>query len=98
MMAPNDRSGSGGEDDDLGALIYRESQLRKAEATSIAAESKKTSSCASPRRKSTRKKRTVVKRDSIVAKTKARNAATKRKRQSSIGKELTQKKFDRGGI
>jgi hypothetical protein len=33
-----------------------------------------------------------------VAKTKARNAATKRKRQSSIGKELTQKKFDRGGI
>ena len=50
-------------EEDLGVLIYRESQLRKAEAAAaIAAESKKTSSCASPRRTTSTRKRTVVKR------------------------------------
>jgi hypothetical protein len=92
MMATTD---GGGEEDDLGVLIYRESQLRKAEAEAIAAESKKTLSCASPRRTtSTRKKRTVVKRESIVAKAKVKDTLTKRKRQSSTEKELTQKKYD----
>ena len=77
----------------MGVLIFRESQHRKAEAAAIAAESKKSSLFASPRRTSTRK-RTVVKRDSIVAKLKARNASTKRKTQPSKETKLTQQKFD----
>ena len=42
VVAPNDS----GEEDDLGALIYRESQLRKVEAAA-AAESKKASTASS---------------------------------------------------
>ena len=45
-----------GEEDDVGALIYREIQLRKAEAAAAAAASKKTSSSASVRRASTPKR------------------------------------------
>jgi len=44
MVAPSD---GGEDDDDIGALIYRESQLRKAEAAAAAAQSKKTSSASS---------------------------------------------------
>ena len=49
MVAPND---SREDDDDVGALIYRESQLRKAEAEAVAAESKKTSSASTHHRTS----------------------------------------------
>jgi len=52
VAAPNH---SEGEKDDLGALIYRECQLRKAEAAAAAAESKKKSTVSpSTRRTSTR--------------------------------------------
>jgi len=44
MVASNE---SREDDDDVGALIYRESQLRKAEAAAAAAERKKTSSASS---------------------------------------------------
>jgi hypothetical protein len=57
-VAPNNISG-GGEEDDLGVLIYKESQLRKAEAAAIAVESKKTSTASTHRRTSTRKRSPV---------------------------------------
>ena len=41
---------SGEEEEDLGALIYRESQLRKAEAAAIAIESKNTRTASTHRR------------------------------------------------
>ena len=53
VVAPNDR-----EEDDLGVLIYRGSQLRKAEAA-IAAESKKKSTVSAATRTSTRKNNTT---------------------------------------
>ena len=56
MASPNDS----GDDDDVGALIYRESQLRKAEAAAAAAESKKTSSAASSRNRTSARKRLPV--------------------------------------
>jgi len=49
VVAPNDN-----EDDDIGVLIYREFQLRKAEAA--AAAERKTKSTASTRRTSSRKR------------------------------------------
>jgi hypothetical protein len=55
VVAPNE---SGEDDEDMGVLIYRESQLRKAEALA-AAESEKKSTASSRRRTSTRKRSPV---------------------------------------
>ena len=53
----NMAANNSGEEDDLGVLIYRESQLRKAEAAIAAESKKKTSSASTHHRTSTRKKR-----------------------------------------
>jgi len=69
----------GEEKDDLAALIYRESQLRKAEkAAAAAAKSKKSSSASSRRRTSTRK-RPASHIDGKLTKDATRNTSSKRK-------------------
>eukprot|EP00986_Skeletonema_menzelii_P018120 scaffold25189_cov63-Skeletonema_menzelii.AAC.1 len=61
MVTPNDTAV---EEDDVGALIYREIQLRKAEAAAaaavVAAERKNTSTASTHRRTSTRKRSPVT--------------------------------------
>jgi hypothetical protein len=54
IIAPND--GIAAEDDDVGVLVYRESQLRKIEAAVAAAESKKTSALSHHQTSTTRKR------------------------------------------
>ena len=58
VVAPN----NSGEEDDLGALIYRESQLRKVEAAA-AAESKKASTASSTHHRTSTRKISHVKPD-----------------------------------
>jgi hypothetical protein len=89
VVAPKD---SGGEDDDLGILIYRESQPRKAEAA--AAESKNKLSIASTRRTSTRKRTAVNHDDKSMKTTKTNLPSKKMKRHSSKQTETTEKKVD----
>ncbi len=78
-------------EDDVGALIYREVQLRKAEAAAAAAnESKKTSSASAHRRTSTRKRSPVISRNKSLPSSKY-NGTSKRKRKSTSEKDLSGK-------
>eukprot|EP00985_Skeletonema_marinoi_P031429 scaffold37690_cov128-Skeletonema_marinoi.AAC.7 len=92
MAAPNDS----GEDDDVCVLIYRESQLRKAEAAAAAAKSKNTSSASSHRRTSTRK-RTQVNNQGEQPSTglKFKGSSKGRKRKSSFKEDRPRKKVTR---
>ena len=79
-MAPTNKRTEKDGDDDVAALIYRESQLRKAEAAVAASEKKMTSSDASTHhRRSTRKKIQVASRQNTST---VIRKSLKRKRQS----------------
>ena len=82
--APPDDNGEY-DDDDVGALIYRESQLRKAEAAAAATETKETSKIASSRHRTLARKRAPFQNqgeESLYGP--QRSGATKRKRDSSL--------------
>ena len=87
--SPND--GDKDDEDDVGALIYREVQLRKAEAAAAAAESKKTSSASTRRRTLTRKRSPVTNKVDTSSPSPKRKRASKRKRGSSLGEDLSGK-------
>ena len=74
VVAPNNS-----EEEDMGVLIYREIQLRKAEAAAIAAESKKKSTVSAATRTSTRKRTVVNRDDNTTKRTTTRNGSPKRK-------------------
>ena len=86
-MANND----GEEVDDLGALIYREIQLRKAEAAAAVAEKKKTST-ASTHRNSTRKRLPFEHDDKPLPTPKRNDATNRRKREAPMGNDRPKKK------
>jgi hypothetical protein len=88
----NMAANNSGEEDDLGVLIYRESQLRKAEAAIAAESKKKTSSASTHHRTSTRKKRSPVNMNKQGEK--LRNGASKRKRESPSEEDRPREKGD----
>ena len=81
----------GEEDDDLGALIYREIQLRKAEAAAAAAEKKKTSTASTHHLTSTRKRLPVEHDDKPLPSPKRNDATKRRKREASLGNDRPKK-------
>ncbi len=87
--APNDTTGE--DDDDVGVLIYREVQLRKAES---AAESKNTSTASTHRRTSTRKRTPVQDQngESLPSSQQQTGASKRRKRESSVEEVRPKKK------
>ena len=72
-------------EEDVGALIYREVQLRKAEAAAAAAKSKKTSTASTHRRTSTRKRSSVKnqKEGPLINSRERKGTSKKRKRVAS---------------
>ena len=78
MVAPNN---GGGEEEDVGALIYRESQLRKAEA---ATEIKKISTASTKLRTSTRIRSLSTNHHMKSLSRPQRKSPSKRKRESSL--------------
>lgn len=70
------------EEDDVGALIYRESQLRKAEAAATTAERKTSTASTHQRRTSTRKRSPVTNHEdiSLPMPTGQRKSSSKKKR------------------
>ena len=99
MAAPNDDSKGEKDDDDVGALIYRESQLRKAEAAAAATETKETSKTASSHHRASARKRSLVKNQGGESLYSPQcSGATKRKRESSLeddrpSKKVTERKY-----
>ena len=87
MVTPNDSS----VEEDVGALIYRESQLRKADAAARAAESKMTST-ASTHHRTSRKRSNVTSQSKESLSIPQRKGSTKRKRDSSLENDLPRKK------
>eukprot|EP00984_Skeletonema_dohrnii_P036404 scaffold37333_cov155-Skeletonema_dohrnii-CCMP3373.AAC.1 len=89
MVAPSNSK----EDDDVGALIYREIQLRKAEAAAAAAESKKTSTASTHHRTLTRKRLPVTNQGEESLPRPQRRVATKgRKRDASLDQDQPKEK------
>eukprot|EP00984_Skeletonema_dohrnii_P029316 scaffold19806_cov74-Skeletonema_dohrnii-CCMP3373.AAC.3 len=80
-----------GEEDDVGVLIYRESQLRKAEAAA-AVESEKTSTASTHHRTSTRKRSPANNMDDKTPTDTQLKDSLKRKRESSLEEEYRPKK------
>ena len=82
---------TGEDDDDVGALIYRESQLRKAEAAAVAAaaaQRKKISSDSTHHRTSTRKRPSITSRRKESLSRPQRNSTSKRRLEEySLGEE-----------
>eukprot|EP00984_Skeletonema_dohrnii_P025198 scaffold14311_cov150-Skeletonema_dohrnii-CCMP3373.AAC.5 len=95
MAAPSD----GGEVvDDICALIYRESQLRKAEAAAAAAERKKTSSASTHHRTTSTRKRTPVednKSEEPLPGKQRKGASKRKKREPSLKDDQLRKKATR---
>ena len=82
---------SGKDDYDVGALIYRESRLRKAVAA--AAEGEKISSASTHHRTSTRKRSPVINQGEKSLPSPQRKCASKRKeRETSVEEDLPRKK------
>ena len=78
--------------EDVGALIYREIQLRKTEAAVAASERKQTSTASTHRRTSTRKRSPVASQGKEPLPSPQRKSASKRKRDSSMEEDHTRKK------